>query len=328
MRLLQTCLDTHPDTIVIMITAPRSTRASKPCAREPGTTCPSRSPARTCQILIGRASHAVVVARESQVLQAPSPANTATVTVTVLGAPGLPARRWRSRAASRRRCVRVHHRESGCGKELIAQFILTTAGAGSRQLVAVNCAALPEPLLESEMSALQGSFTGSVRDKPGLLEPPQAERMLLDELVEMPKSIQAKLLRVIQDGGYACREREDRRYRERALIEHEPKSGEAVAAGLLREDLYYRLRVVPIHMPRWRDRAGDIRLLSSISCRTTGRGTGYRRAAPEVHRRQPAPLRPVPEGQRPGAPELVSTWSCCWSRVRDNAGRHSRVGAP
>src|SRR5882672_7832476 len=91
--------------------------------------------------------------------------------------------------------------ESGSGKEMIAQFIHRNSRRSSRNFVALNCAALPEALLESEMFGhRKGAFTGAVRDKPGLLETASGGTLFLDELLEMPKSIQAKLLRVIQDG--------------------------------------------------------------------------------------------------------------------------------
>ncbi len=91
--------------------------------------------------------------------------------------------------------------ESGTGKELIAQFIHHHSRRASRQLVPINAAALPEPLLESEMFGhRKGAFTGADRDKPGLLETANGGTLFLDELTEMPMSLQAKLLRVIQDG--------------------------------------------------------------------------------------------------------------------------------
>src|SRR5438045_4454466 len=91
--------------------------------------------------------------------------------------------------------------ERGSGKEMIAQFIHHHSRRSSRPFIAVNCAALPEGLLESEMFGhRKGAFTGAVRDKPGLLEAANGGTLFLDELIEMPKPIQAKLLRGIQYG--------------------------------------------------------------------------------------------------------------------------------
>ena len=91
--------------------------------------------------------------------------------------------------------------ESGTGKEVIAQFIHQNSRRASRALVPINCAALPEPLLESEMFGhRKGAFTGADRDKPGLLETANGGTLFLDELTEMSMPLQAKLLRVIQDG--------------------------------------------------------------------------------------------------------------------------------
>src|SRR5438045_9508796 len=98
--------------------------------------------------------------------------------------------------------------ERGSGKEMIAQFIHHHSRRSSRPFVAVNCAALPEPLLESEMFGhRKGAFTGADRDKPGLLETANGGTLFLDELTEMTMPLQAKLLRVIQIGRASCRER-------------------------------------------------------------------------------------------------------------------------
>src|SRR6267143_6335521 len=111
---------------------------------------------------------------------------------------------------------------------------------------------------------VKGAFTGAVRDKPGLLEAAHGGTLFLDELVEMPKSIQAKLLRVIQDGVVrrVGSEKTDAVVNVRFIASTNRNPEEAVAAGLLRQDLYYRLLVVPIHVPPLRERPGDIKLLA------------------------------------------------------------------
>src|SRR2546427_560426 len=131
---------------------------------------------------------------------------------------------------------------------------------------AVNCAALPEPLLESEMFGhRRGAFTGAVRDKPGLLEAADGGTLMLDELVEMPKTIRAKLLRAIQDGVVrrVGSETADAVVNVRFIAATNREPDLAVTEGLLREDLYYRLSVVPIHVPSLRDRVADIELLAN-----------------------------------------------------------------
>jgi transcriptional regulator with PAS, ATPase and Fis domain len=156
--------------------------------------------------------------------------------------------------------------ESGVGTEQIAQFIHLHSRRSSRPLVAINCAALPEALLESEMFGhVKGAFTGAVRDKPGLLEMANGGTLFLDELIEMSKPIQAKLLRVIQDGVVrrVGSERTDAVVNVRFIACTNCNAEEAVRSGQLREDLYYRLRVVPIHVPPLRDRPDDIALLAN-----------------------------------------------------------------
>jgi DNA-binding NtrC family response regulator len=268
MRLLRICLDAHPDTIAIMITGNPSVDSSLEALRAGAWDyLPKPFSGTHLQILIGRAAHAVLVARESYAMQATfARENGNSELVTVLGT-----------APSFKRAIDLARRvaptdasvfitgESGCGKELIAQFIHHHSRRSSRSLVAVNCAALPEPLLESEMFGhCKGAFTGAVRDKPGLLEAANGGTLLLDELVEMSKPIQAKLLRVIQDGVVrrVGSENTDAVVNVRFIAATNRNPEEAVESRTLREDLYYRLRVVPIHVPPLRDRPSDIKLLA------------------------------------------------------------------
>jgi transcriptional regulator with PAS, ATPase and Fis domain len=154
--------------------------------------------------------------------------------------------------------------ESGTGKELFAQYIHRESRRARKPFVAVNCAALPGGLLESEMFGhRKGSFTGAIRDKAGLLEMADQGSFFLDELAEMPPEIQAKLLRVVQDGVLrrVGSEKDDAVVDVRFISATNREPEEALKDGSLRHDLYYRLRVVPIHLPALRERPEDIPVL-------------------------------------------------------------------
>jgi two-component system NtrC family response regulator len=153
--------------------------------------------------------------------------------------------------------------ETGTGKELVAQAIHSSDVTRSGPLVAVNCAALPEPLLESELFGHErGAFTGADRQKEGRFALCRGGTLFLDEIGEMPLGMQAKLLRVLQDGRF---ERvggtEPIQADCRIVAATNLNLGEAVCRGRFREDLYYRLNVFSIELPPLRDRAEDIPLL-------------------------------------------------------------------
>ena len=219
-------------------------------------------------ILVGQAAHATIAARESlQRDQALEQAGENSDKIRILGlSPAFRGAISRARRVAPTDASVLLTGESGAGKELFAQFIHHHSRRASRPFLAVNCAALPEPLLESEMFGhRRGAFTGAVRDKPGLLEAADGGTLMLDELIEMPKTVQAKLLRAIQDGVVrrVGSETADAVVNVRFIAATNREPDRAMAEGLLREDLYYRLGVVPIHVPSLRDRIEDIELLAN-----------------------------------------------------------------
>jgi len=153
--------------------------------------------------------------------------------------------------------------ESGTGKELIARFVHTASARARQPFVAVNCAALPATLLESELFGHEkGAFTGAQSRKIGKFELAHGGTMLLDEISEMDLGLQAKLLRVLQEreidrvGG-----REPISIDVRVIATTNLNLAEAVKQGKFRADLFYRLNVIPITLPPLRRRKGDIKLL-------------------------------------------------------------------
>ena len=164
--------------------------------------------------------------------------------------------------------------ESGTGKELVAQTIHGLSLRGDRDLVTVNCAAIPRDLLESELFGhVRGAFTGAARDKRGKFEMADGSSLLLDEVAELAVELQAKLLRVLQHGMIEPLGAEQSRVVDvRVIAATNADIQQRVLAGSFREDLFYRLNVVPIRVPSLRERREDIPLLVDHIVRRTAKG--------------------------------------------------------
>jgi two-component system, NtrC family, response regulator HydG len=164
--------------------------------------------------------------------------------------------------------------ESGTGKELIARAIHANSPRAAQAFVPVDCASLPEQLLESELFGHEkGAFTGAVRSKPGLMEVAHRGTLFLDEIAELPATLQVKMLRALQ-------ERQIRRVGGTALVDVDVRLvsatnrdlRDAVTKAQFREELYYRVNVIAIKLPPLRERAGDVKLLAHVFLKKYGQG--------------------------------------------------------
>jgi two-component system response regulator PilR (NtrC family) len=153
--------------------------------------------------------------------------------------------------------------ESGSGKELIAHAIHNLSQRAEKDFVAINCAAFPEGLLESELFGhMKGAFTGAVNNKQGLFEVADKGSIFLDEIAEMPLPLQSKLLRVLEDGTFRrVGGITDIKVDVRIISATNKNLQEYVEQGLFREDLFYRLNVIPVNIPPLKERKEDIPLL-------------------------------------------------------------------
>ena len=268
--LLAATLEAYPDTIVIVMTGNPSVESSVTALRAGAWDyLPKPFSATHFEILVGRAAHAVVVARESRKVDRRNsgvPTDSHSDQIRLYG-----------QSSALRKVIELAEKvartdasvfitgESGTGKEVIAQYIHLNSRRRSREMVPVNCAAIPEDLVESEMFGhVEGAFTGAVREKEGLLEVANGGTLFLDELTELPLPTQAKLLRVLQDGVVrrVGSTKTDAVVNVRFIAATNRDPMQAIAEGHLRKDLHYRLRVVPIHVPALRDRPEDIPVLS------------------------------------------------------------------
>lgn len=177
--------------------------------------------------------------------------------------------------------------ERGTGKEVVARAIHEHSPRRRGPFVVVSCAALPPELLESELFGhVRGAFVGAVRDRVGRFELAGQGTIFLDEAAEIPLNVQTRLLRILQERTYErVGENQSRTTDARVIATSSVDLREAVARGLLREDLYYRLRAVPVELPPLRARREDIEPLARLLLRRVGERHGrHLRLSPEVIR--------------------------------------------
>ena len=150
--------------------------------------------------------------------------------------------------------------ESGTGKEVLARLIHHLSPRAEGPFVKVNCAAIPGTLLESELFGYRkGAFTGAYNTKPGRVEMANGGTLFLDEIGELDSSLQAKLLQVLQDGQFtAIGDQEEKRVETRVICATNRRLEDEIEAGRFRADLFYRINVISVHLPRLRDRREDI----------------------------------------------------------------------
>jgi DNA-binding NtrC family response regulator len=163
--------------------------------------------------------------------------------------------------------------ESGTGKELVAQQLHDASSRAPKPFVAVNCAAFTDTLLEAQLFGhAKGAFTGATQARPGFFEEAGEGTLLLDEIGEMPMDLQTRLLRVIESGEYyRVGETRPRQARARLLAATNKDLAREVEAGRFRQDLYYRLGILPIHVPPLRERGDDpLQLLAHFQHVYTG----------------------------------------------------------
>jgi len=264
---LKTVMATSPTTLVVLMTGNPSVDSSIEAMRIGAWDYLSKPYSGTqLQLILGRAAHTVSVRREQETpgtdaLSVGLDGNLLIGTSTAFKNAIDLARK----AAPTNASVMIVG-ETGTGKEVVAQYIHQHSRRSRKRLVPINCAAIPEQLLESEMFGhRKGAFTGADREKMGLLELANGGTLFLDELSEMSMALQAKMLRVLQDGivRRVGSEQEEAVVDVRFVSATNRDPRDAIRSKQLREDLYYRLNVVQVAIPPLRERVEDIPLLAN-----------------------------------------------------------------
>ena len=229
--------------------------------------------------------------------------------------------------------------ETGTGKELAARAIHAGSPRAAKPFVALNCAALTESLLESELFGhAHGAFTGAAGARAGLIEHAEGGTLFLDEIGTLTKALQAKLLRALESGEVRrIGENDSRTVDVRFVAATNIDLKAATAAGEFRSDLYYRVHVHHVHMPPLRERSGDIPLLVAHFLARYGAGAGVTACTPaamdvltgyaypgNVRQLEHSCSAPWPSRAPPSSTSTTCRRNCWPSRRHRSAGRHGR----
>lgn len=258
----------NPRTQVVMVTG-HGTVETAVAALKAGAFDYIRKPFDNVELLhtVSRALEHYLLGRENEKLRARDSGNGQDKYQLLFGrSPAMAKVAKVTEAAAAYDCNVLIAGESGCGKELVARRVHTIGGRGEEAFVAINCAAIPENIIESELFGyVKGAFTGADRDKPGLFERANGGTLFLDEINNASLSLQAKLLRVLQDGSYyRIGDTEPQMVNVRIIAASNRNLPEMIESGDFRQDLYYRLKVIDIDLPPLRERRQDIPLLANF----------------------------------------------------------------
>lgn len=264
---LKAVMATAPTTLVVLMTGNPSVESSIEAMRIGAWDyLPKPYSGTQLQLLLGRAAHAVNSRRANEVSTGDPLVGGASVDALLGTSAAFRAATELARRTAPTNASVMIVGETGSGKEIIAKYIHQNSRRAKKRLVPINCAAIPEQLLESEMFGhRKGAFTGADREKMGLLELANGGTLFLDELTEMSMALQAKMLRVLQDGivRRVGSEEEDAVVDVRFVSATNRDPRDAIRNRQLREDLYYRLNVVQVTIPPLRERPEDIPLLAN-----------------------------------------------------------------
>jgi DNA-binding NtrC family response regulator len=265
---LRAVMSSTPGTLVVLMTGNPSLNSSIEAMQIGAWDYLSKPYSGTqLQLLLGRAAHLLSSRQDEQQRRSDDSSLTTGTTDPIFGsAPAFRHAVELARKVAGTTASVMIVGETGTGKELLAQCVHRYSRRARQAMVSVNCAAIPDQLLESEMFGhRKGAFTGADRDKTGLLEMAHGGTIFLDELTEMPVALQAKMLRVIQDGVVrrVGSEHEDAVVDVRFISATNRDPRDAIREKKLREDLYYRLNVVQVTLPPLRERPEDITVLAN-----------------------------------------------------------------